>query len=206
VYSSGGIQGRFGPDSFLSQREALPMYGLIHKSVMSMVSSQSGEELWQQIMSEAGIAEEHLITLRSYDDEITYRLIEVTARLTDTAPEKLLENFGRFFIENYSTNQYGYLLSAYGDTTFSLLKNINLLHTNISSTFVGYAPPQFELITQSDDEALLIYKSERTGMTPFVRGLILGMATKFNEVIEIAEQQNIETTGGEHTRFLLRKS
>jgi hypothetical protein len=182
------------------------MYGLIHKSVMSMVSIQSGQALWEQIMNEAGIEEEHLITLRSYDDEITYKLIEVTARLTETAPEKLLENFGRYFIEDYSTNQYGYLLSAYGDTTFSLLKNINLLHTNISSTFVGYAPPHFELIMQNDDEALLVYKSARVGMTPFVRGLILGMATQFNEAIEITDQHNIKATDGEHTRFLLRKN
>jgi hypothetical protein len=59
---------------------------------------------------------------------------------------------------------------------------------------VGYRPPTFKLEMLSENRAKVFYRSERSGLVPFVLGLIKGMQVRFNIVITIGEVI-IDSTG-----------
>ena len=50
------------------------MYGLINNALKSMIVEQFGEEQWQQVLSASGVPEDSFLTMRSYDDQVTYAL------------------------------------------------------------------------------------------------------------------------------------
>ena len=45
------------------------------------------------------------------------------------------------------------------------------------------------------------YISKRQGLTPFVVGLLKGLATRFDSELEFHSQQAMPVTSGEHTVF-----
>ena len=50
------------------------MYGVINKSLREMVLDGHGELIWDQVMAKAGVPSDSFLSMRSYDDEITFRL------------------------------------------------------------------------------------------------------------------------------------
>lgn len=180
------------------------MYGMIHNCVMGFLISRHGEMTWERVAERAGVSAEHLVTQRAYDDEVVYKLVVAAAEELNVSAEEILEQFGVFFIEENSANHYGYLLGAYGRSTFELLENVNLLNSSISSTYTKFTPPHFELKKHSPELAELTYFSKRTGLTPFVRGLVIGMAEMFQETGEIVEETPLVAEEGETSRFLLK--
>jgi guanylate cyclase soluble subunit beta len=171
---------------------------------MGLLISKHGKPTWERVARRAGISDEHLVTLRAYDDEVVYNLVLAAAKELHVSAEEMLEQFGVFLIEENSANHSGYLLSAYGTSNFELLENVNLLHSSVSSTFTKFTPPHFEMKKHSPELAELACFSKRTGLTPFVRGLVLGIADMFQESVEIVEETPLDGEQGETSRFLLK--
>ena len=66
---------------------------------------------------------------------------------------------------------------------FEFLDNVNSLHDRITSTFIDYTPPHF--ITTTDNNKMeLVYESKREGLTPFLIGIIKGLADRFEVQVE----------------------
>jgi len=179
------------------------MYGMIHKAVKSMAVDQFGESKWALIAKDADVNEQHFLSMESYDDEIVYRMIGSASRILDVESSQILEAFGRYFILTSLNSQYKNLLKAYGDTSFHLLDNINNLHSSIKSTFTGYSPPRFTVtyLTESKNVIDLEYESIREGLSPFVRGLIAGLAKLYNENLVITEEASLASPTGARTKF-----
>ena len=100
--------------------------------------------------------------------------------------------------------QYESLLRAAGSDMLGFLGNLNNLHDRISSTFLNYRPPNFRVREGDGKDVEILYLSERIGLTPFVEGLLQGLAQRFNQSMEIMgiEPQSVET--GEKTLFKVR--
>jgi hypothetical protein len=82
------------------------------------------------------------------------------------------------------------------------LSNMNALHDRIASTFLNYAPPEFFLETK-ENHHLLHYVSQREGLTPFVVGLLKGLAKRFDSTITVISQSEVPLDQREHTIFEL---
>ena len=50
------------------------MYGVINKSLRDMVTEGHGDAVWEQVLAKAGVPSDSFLAMRSYDDEITFRL------------------------------------------------------------------------------------------------------------------------------------
>lgn len=177
------------------------MYGMIHKSVRDMIVAEFGEQQWEKVAEAAGIGDEHLLSLEVYDDDIIYRMVSIAAEMFDLTTEEVLKSFGRHFVVNTLPLAYQSMIETYGRSSFELLSNINRLHDNIKSTFTGYRPPSFLVESISDNSIDIIYESERSGLSPFVVGLILGLSEYFHESLVIEEMCPLATVNGEKTRF-----
>lgn len=180
------------------------MYGVINKSLKEMVMRQFGESTWQQVMTVANVSEDSFLTMRSYDDQITYALAGAAAEVLGLSLDDALRAFGVHWVQSTLQEQYEVLMQATGSDMGGFLRNLNALHDRISSTFLDYRPPQF-LVDDLDDGALKItYVSEREGLTPFVEGILLGLAQRFNAPMTIENIEYIPVNEGEQSEFTLR--
>ena len=80
------------------------MYGLINNALKGMIEERFGEDQWQQVLTESGVPEDSFLTMRSYDDEITYSLAGAASKVLD-AP--------RGFVKIVSGNRYDEVLGVH---------------------------------------------------------------------------------------------
>lgn len=176
------------------------MYGLINNSLKSMILERFGEEQWQEVLQASGVPEDSFLTMRSYDDSTTYALAGAASEVLEAPLEACLEMFGEYWVLETATRNYDMLLSAAGQDMIEFLGNMNRLHDRITSTFLSYVPPEF-YVENKDDHQLIHYKSTREGLTPFVVGLLKGLAKRFGNEIIILSQTEVNVDQGTHTIF-----
>jgi guanylate cyclase soluble subunit beta len=111
-----------------------------------------------------------------------------------------LEMFGEHWVLETASKSYDMLLDVAGHDMISFLGNINALHDRITSTFPDYVPPEFA-VEKHGETYLIHYCSKRQGLTPFVVGLLKGLAVRFNTELTIVSLTELEVTQGAHTRF-----
>lgn len=176
------------------------MYGLINNSLKGMILDRFGEEQWQQVLAASGVPEDSFLTMRSYDDSITYSLAGAASEVLGAPVEDCLEMFGEYWVLETATKSYNMLLNAAGGDMIEFLGNMNALHDRITSTFLDYVPPEF-FVEQQNGNHLIHYVSQREGLTPFVVGLLKGLAQRFECELTILSQTQRQVDKGEHTVF-----
>ncbi|MEM8499765.1 MAG: heme NO-binding domain-containing protein [Pseudomonadota bacterium] len=177
------------------------MYGMINKAVKDMVLKDFGASKWSEIMQISQVSEDSFLTLRIYDDDVTYSLVGAAADVLELPVDQVLDAFGVHWVMHAAPEHYDQILIATGNELIEFLKNVNGLHDRITTTFVDYRPPWFELEHISEKEFKLHYHSGRSGLSSFVRGLIRGLGQRFETSVEFVDVQPQEVASGEHTTF-----
>jgi len=177
------------------------MYGLINSSLQSMIREKFGEEQWNKVLSASGVPEDSFLSMRSYDDAITYDLVGAASAVLGAPPEACLEMFGEWWVLDTAAKSYGPLLDASGRNLVQFLGNMNALHDRITGTFTNYIPPEFRVESLEGDRHRIHYISKRQGLTPFVVGLLKGLAKRFDSELEFLSQKALPVNSGEHTVF-----
>lgn len=180
------------------------MYGVINKSLKEMVIEQFGMERWQSVLDRSGVPADSFLSMRSYDDQRTYALAQSCADELGIDLSDALRAFGAHWIEHTVERDYSTLVSAAGNSLIEFLENLNTLHDKISSTFLDYRPPTFEVSPKENGEVEVLYTSQRTGLTPFVEGLMIALGHRFNEPVEVLGIEPIPVEAGEQSRFTLK--
>ena len=176
------------------------MYGLINNSLKDMIQQQFGEDKWQEVLAASGVPEDSFLSMRRYDDEITYSLAGAASEVLGAPVDACLEMFGQHWVLETASKSYGMLLDAAGRDMIGFLRNMNSLHDRITSTFLDYVPPEFHV--EEDGAGFNIhYVSQRKGLTPFVVGLLKGLGTRFSTEVHILDQTEIAVEKGTHTVF-----
>lgn len=177
------------------------MYGLINKALREMVIERFGEEEWQRVFDASGVPEDSFLTMRSYDDQVTYQLVGAASEVLGAPPEACLEMFGEYWVLETASKTYGTLMDASGTSLLEFLENMNALHDRITGTFLNYCPPEFRVEEGDGDRHRIHYISQREGLTPFVVGLLGGLSKRFETDLEICGQESVPVDEGEHTVF-----
>lgn len=181
------------------------MYGLINGALQEMIVSNYGDEVWADVLERSGVPESSFLAMQHYDDAYTYQLAGAAAEVLDAPLETCLEMFGGFWIKNVATRSFAVLMETTGSNTVDFLHNLNGLHDRITSTFLDYVPPEFrvEPIPEKDQQYLVHYYSKRLGLTPFVIGLLKGLAEHFDDKLQILDLKTHENDGNTHAIFEL---
>jgi hypothetical protein len=178
------------------------MYGLINAALKNMIQDKFGEQQWKEVLAASGVPDDSFLTMRMYDDELTFALAGAASKVLGAPVDACLEMFGEYWVLETATKTYGVIMDAAGDNMIEFLENINTLHDRITSTFLDYTPPEF-LIKAKGDAYEIQYLSHRKGLTPFVVGLLKGLAIRFNCVLKILEQVDAPAAVGTRTVFLV---
>lgn len=182
------------------------MYGIINRALKDMIVERFGDETWRVIALESGVSEESFLSMRSYDDETTYALVGAASKVLEAPAEDCLHMFGVYWINTTATEHYATLMDAAGDNLVAFLKNLNLMHDRISTTFLNYVPPYFQVNDGPEDTYHLHYISTREGLMAFVRGLLEGLSQRFGQTVTVLAEEERQVSEGSHIVFHIRIS
>jgi hypothetical protein len=179
------------------------MYGLVNRAIEQLVVSLKGEAAWRRVCLAAQWPDEGFVAMQAYDDAVTYRLVHAVSEELALSSEQVLKAFGEYWILYTAEEGYGDMLHMCGNDLRTFLHGMNHMHVRIEVTMPNIRPPHFSVEDHSETEFDLIYESHREGLAPMVEGLIVGLAKRFKQEIDI-RQTGWRTAGSPQDRFHIR--
>lgn len=179
------------------------MYGMLNEGIRSFITENHGPEAWQSICDTAGLDQLEFERMSSYDDAITYKLIEAICSFTDLPLPEVMDIFGRYWVEFAGASHFGNLMRLAGNSFIEQLKGLDDMHDRILLTMPHLKPPSFEVDQKDDGSCILHYYSEREGLAPMVIGLLHGLAKETGERIEVS-QVAVKSEQFDHDIFEVR--
>ena len=161
------------------------MHGLVNKAVGDLVCSRFGERAWAEIRERAGVGVGGFVSMDSYPDDVTYRLVEAASEVLGTPVQALLEAFGEHWIAFTAREGYGEMFAMFGGSMAEFLGNLDNMHTRVGLSFPRLKPPSFVARDLGEGRFELEYHSTREALAPMVVGLLRGLGRSFGEVVEV---------------------
>jgi hypothetical protein len=157
------------------------MYGLINSALQDMIVTHFGEDKWRRC-THSGVPEDSFLTMRRYDDEITYRSPEPPRRYSVrrwTTAWRCSATTGW----RLSPTELRHADGCDGQRYVRFLHNVNALHDRITSTFLDYIPPEFRLEDIDPDAAATTCTTTRSARVsrPLSPGCWNGLAEHFGD-------------------------
>ena len=124
----------------------------------------------------------------TYPDELLFQGVEVASQLTTFPADRLMSEYGRYFMVNGLVEYLcGYLL-AQAWCAYDLLLLMREAHAQMRRTPDGLFPPLFNYEVLSDDQnhMILTYESSRK-LCSLLEGCIYGSADRFGERVYVKE-------------------
>lgn len=178
------------------------MYGLVNRAVEELVCTQFGEETWEAIKEKSGIDVEAFVSMESYPDDVTYKLVGAASEILGISAEQVLITFGEYWTLYTAREGYGELLKMSGNSLPEFLLNLDTMHARVGLLYPDLKPPSFQCADMCDDGMTLHYRSHRLGMAPLVVGLLQGLSKMFSTPLAIEHLTHDETNGA-HDIFKL---
>lgn len=161
------------------------MYGIVNKAIKELVVANFGEEKWEVVREKSGVDIDFFLSYEPYDDEITFKLATAVSEEMKMPIEEVLSAFGEWWILKTTKDKYGSLMDSGGSTLKEFILNLPNFHNRLMLVYPKLSPPEFKISAIQNDSLLLHYVSTRFGFQEFVRGLLQGLAQRFQENIEI---------------------
>ncbi|GAB2185598.1 heme NO-binding domain-containing protein [Roseibium sp. LAB1] len=179
------------------------MYGMVNEGIRTFILDNHGPEAWHSICETAGLEELEFERMSSYDDAITYKLIEAICSFTGLSSTDVLSVFGKYWVEFAGASHFGNLMRLAGNSFVEQLKGLDDMHDRILLSMPHLKPPSFEVDQKDDGSCILHYYSERDGLAPMVVGLLHGLANETGATIEV-NQVAAKSEQSDHDIFEIR--
>lgn len=161
------------------------MYGMIHQALRDMALRELTEAEWDGLLRDRGHDGALFIGMEYYDDEVTMALMHLLAERMGLCIDDFLRAFGNVWIEFAGASAYGRILDMAGDDFLSFLESLDRMHSSIRSNMPRADLPSFEVLQAHGAAIELRYRSSRSGLAPFVQGVLSAAAERFGERVEI---------------------
>lgn len=178
------------------------MYGLVNQAIEEIVTESGGKALWEAVLREAQVDVPAFISNEQYDDIISYRLVGAAAQLLALPVDEVLIRLGRHWVLRTARENYGPLMANAGKTLLDFMRNLPNFHQRVKLMFPSLQPPRFEVREQGPRLLLLVYRSHREGLAPFVVGLMQGLGTMYGTPVTVT-QTVWRSNAGDHDEFLV---
>jgi hypothetical protein len=179
------------------------MYGLVNKAAQDFVIINHGENVWEIIKEKANVKEIAFISMQQYPDEVTYNIVSAASEYLNVDANKILEGFGIYWIKFTMTEGYEHLLDLAGGTFPAFLNNLDNMHAHIAQSYTKLKPPSFICEEIDANTFKFEYHSDRPGLAPFVKGLLIGLGERFGIGLDISYIGTINGRENSH-EFLVK--
>lgn len=158
------------------------MKGIVFNLLEQVVSTAHGEDVWDQLLDDAGVDGVYT-SLGSYPDEELGLLVKAASEALDTPADDVVRWFGEQTLPLFAI-RYPDLFTAQSSTRTLVLNLNDVIHPEVEKLYPGASTPVFAFDTSSPDTLLMKYRSPRQ-LCSFAEGLLLGTATHYGEQIVI---------------------
>lgn len=176
------------------------MYGMIHRAIHDLVTEQHDPEDWEISRMSLRIGPELMISTAVYPDEKTIELIHRAATLMSLTPEEFLQRLGRFWITFSEKGSFSHMLDFTGKDLPSFIGNLDRMHRAVVLAMPKADVPLFKLVESRPGELIVDYLSTRTGLEPFVTGLLEGLLGRFGHTGSVNHVEG----SAQPSRFIVR--
>lgn len=198
------------------------MYGLINLAIEEAIIERYGQNFWDFIKDSCreviGDIDGTFISRVSYDDELTYQLINTAERvLRSEKYGNLSQLFGGKFYELVQDSGYEGILKLLGGNLKDFLDNLDSFHTHLSTTYARMKPPSFRCSyvydgpkdsnkSKNPDRLILHYYSERVGLEGIVIGMVRAAARELHGLnVDVSiHKLKLVDQGIDHTEFMIK--
>lgn len=161
------------------------MYGMIHRGIRAMLVEDLGEQAWAELEQHLRIGPGELVSMAVYEDARTVGILAGAAVRMGLTPEQCLERFGRYWIRFAERGSYGHIMDFTGRDLASFIQNLDRMHQAALAAMPEASVPSFTLVDQAEGSLRVKYHSERSGLEPFVVGLLHGLLDRFGLTGEV---------------------
>ena len=175
------------------------MKGIIFNVTEKAVVELLGEDAWDDLLDDAGVAGDYT-ALGTYDDDELIALVVAAAARTGHDPAEVQRLIGRHALANLVATIEEFVdLDGH---VFDFLSSIHgIIHVEVKKLDPESKPPDIEPHRISENELQLHYKSDR-GLSPLAEGLILGAGDLFETPLEVEAMS--QSAGATETKLLVR--
>ncbi|XP_046647803.1 soluble guanylate cyclase 89Db-like [Daphnia pulicaria] len=173
------------------------MYGMIFETIQNIFQLEYGEQLWHALLEKTNYRNTVFCTHQTYPDDLVMELATAAAEVVGNRLTELdfLNYFGRCFIRSF--DQYGYdkIIKAGGRYFCDFLTGIDNIHLQMRYMFPKMVSPSMYISHEDADGVLLHYRTPRSGLCPYLRGLLLQLAKDYFNIELLVEELASEPTG-----------
>ena len=155
------------------------MFGMIHRAARQMVVSMAGRERWARGVELAGVPAGGFISTMAYSDEMTWSIVDATARAMNYTLSEALRHIGEYWINFTVGSRYGEIVDIDGGGLLMVLQSRDRIHTAINEAMPEARMPSFRLVNACPEAIWLTYSSSRQGLEPFVASMLIGLVRRF---------------------------
>ncbi len=183
------------------------MYGIVNKVICDYITKEHGSETWSAIQKGAGVEINNFVLNEVYPDEMTFALLNSTAKILNLSMRDLSLILGRHWVlDTGLVNAPLYMCSA-ADNLRSFLHLLPDLHSRVMLVYPQAKAPEFSCSDAGDRSVRLDYYSDRTGFEDYLEGLLMGLAEYYGEKVQVRLlQSNLsdEPSVRNHSTFEVR--
>ncbi|MDE2571415.1 MAG: heme NO-binding domain-containing protein [bacterium] len=177
------------------------VHGSIHLALKQYVVEVYGASTWEQILAQSNATIKMYLATSSYPDGEITALITAASALANRPANDMIEDFGRYLMPKLIQNYRSLVRPEW--RTLDFLENAEQsIHSVVRVQNPGARPPILRCVRHGASELQIIYSSARR-LCALVRGMALGAAQHFAEVVMVDERQCM-LHGAESCDFRMR--
>lgn len=181
------------------------MYGMIHRALAEMVGDRGGDRPPGRVALLERRRPELFVSGASFGDDVTQEVVEAACADLGLDADRLFGEFGEFWIEYAQRGPFGSIMSLAGATLPEFIAGLDKMHVGVNEAIPEASMPSFRLLSVSGRELIVGYTSGRSGLEPFVNGLLRGLLTHFGHTGTV-EQLARDANAGTKFRIVLDES
>ncbi len=155
------------------------MHGLINRAVQCFVRDTYGADAWADLGTTVGVGPEGFESMLTYDDEITFRLLEALCRLRRRPTDDILEDLGTYLVTHPNTRAIRRLLRFGGQSFSELLYSLDDLPDRARLAVPELDLPSLSLTEVQPGRFRLVVSSSRPGFGPVLAGILRALADDY---------------------------
>ena len=161
------------------------MKGLILNLVEDVVRAEHGEDYWDGVVDESGLAASYT-SMGTYPDHEVETLASLVAQRDGVTAQEVVRHVGRSGMSTLAARYPGFFDPHPGLRPFLLSLNTTI-HPEVRRLYPGAVIPEFDIALPDAQVLELGYVSER-GRCDLADGLVLGAAEHYGEQVVVSQR------------------
>ncbi len=159
------------------------MHGLVNKSLQFFLRDTYGAAVWDDVTRRAGLDVTSFEAMLSYEDAVTYQVLDAAAELLDKTREGLLEDLGTYLVSHPSVDALRRLLRFGGVNFDDFLHSLDDLPGRARLAVADLELPELELRPCSRGHYALTVRSRHPGFGHLILGVLRAMADDYGALV-----------------------